>query len=80
MNSIFYMFTDKTQDTDKLWNILLRISRLLGTDEAEKILKELKNKTEDDLDVIRLNHLLREIEISEYLSMMAKEFEDSYAE
>lgn len=80
INSIFYMFTDRSQDTDKLWNILLRISRALGTDVAEEILKELKEKSEDELEIIRLNHLLKELEINEYFSMMAKEFEESYTE
>lgn len=78
INSIFYMFIDRYGDIEKLWNILLRISRGPGVDVAKVALKELLESSEDELDIIRYNHLLSEIQINEYIDMKAEEFEENY--
>lgn len=78
INSIFYMFIDRYGDIEKLWNMLLRISRGPGEDVAKVALKELIESSEDELDIIRYNHLLSEIQINDYFDMKAEEFEENY--
>lgn len=78
INSIFYMFVDKYGDIEKLWNILLRISRGPGEEVAKDVLKELIENSDDELDIIRYNHLLQEIQMNEYFDMQAEEFEKNY--
>jgi len=78
INSIFYMFVDKYGDIEKLWNILLRISRGPGEEVAKDVLKELIENSDDELDIIRYNHLLQEIRMNEYFDMQAEEFEKNY--
>ena len=78
INSIFYMFIDEYKDIEKLWKILLRISRGPGEDVAKDVLKELIENSDDELEIIRYNHLLQEIQMNEYFDMQAEEFEKSY--
>ncbi len=78
INSIFYMFIDKYGDIEKLWNILLRISRGPGEEVAKDVLKELIENSDDELERIRYNHLLQEIQMNEYFDMQAEEFEKNY--
>lgn len=78
INSIFYMFIDKYVDIEKLWNILLRISRGPGEEVAKDVLKEFIENSDDELDIIRYNHLLQEIQMNEYFDMQAEEFEKNY--
>ena len=78
INSIFYMFIDKYGDIEKLWNILLRISRGPGEEVAKDVLKELIENSDDELELIRYNHLLQEIQMNEYFDMQAEEFEKNY--
>lgn len=78
INSIFYMFIDKYGDIEKLWNILLRISRGPGEEVAKEVLKELIENSEDELEIIRFNHLLTEIQMNEFFDMKAEAFEESY--
>lgn len=77
INSIFYMFIDKYGDVEKLWNILLRISRGPGEEVAKEVLKECIENSEDELDIIRFNHLLKEIQMNDYFDMKAEEFEET---
>ena len=72
------MFIDRYGDIEKLWNILLRISRGPGVDVAKVTLKELLESSENELDIIRYNHLLSEIQINEYIDRKAEEFEENY--
>lgn len=74
LNDIFYMFYDPYGDIEKLWNLLIRISR----GPAEDTLKELIESSENELDIIRYNHLLTEIQMNEYFDMQAADFEESY--
>lgn len=78
INSIFYMFIDEYKDIEKLWKILLRISRGPGEDVAKDVLKELIENSDDELEIIRYNYLLQEIQMNEYFDMQAEEFEKSY--
>lgn len=75
ISSIFYMFVDKHEDIEKLWNMLLRISRGPGEEVAKNVLKEFIENSDDELDVIRYNHLLQEIQMNEYFDMQSEEFE-----
>lgn len=75
ISSIFYMFVDKHEDIEKLWNMLLRISRGPGEEVAKNVLKEFIENSDDELDVIRYNHLLHEIRMNEYFDMQSEEFE-----
>ncbi len=77
ISSIFYMFVDKHEDIEKLWNMLLRISRGPGEEVAKNVLKEFIENSDDELDVIRYNHLLQEIQMNEYFDMQSEEFEKS---
>ena len=72
------MFIDKYGDIEKLWNILLRISRGPGEEVAKDVLKELIENSDDELELIRYNHLLQEIQMNEYFDMQAEEFEKNY--
>lgn len=72
------MFIDKYGDIEKLWNILLRISRGPGEEVAKEVLKELIENSEDELEIIRFNHLLTEIQMNEFFDMKAEAFEESY--
>ena len=75
INSIFYMFADRHADIKKIWNILLRISRGPGEEVAKDVLTELIKISKNELDIIRYNHLLSEIQMNEYFDMKAEEFE-----
>lgn len=77
INSIFYMFIDRYGDIEKLWNILLRISRGPGEGVAKEVLKECIENSDDELDIIRFNHLLKEIQMNEYFDMKAEEFKEN---
>lgn len=78
ISAIFYMFQEHIE-IDNLWNMLLKISRGPAEKVAKDTLKELIKLSDDELDIIRYNHLLSEIVFSEYLDMQAEEFEDNYA-
>lgn len=78
ISSIFYMFVDKHEDIEKLWDMLLRISRGPGKEVAKNVLKEFIEDSDDELDVIRYNHLLQEIQMNEYFDMQSEEFEKNY--
>lgn len=78
MNKVFLMFYDKSSNIDELWNILLKISRGLGENVAEETLKELLESSEDELNIIRYNHLLYEIQMNEYFDMKVEEFKEQY--
>ena len=77
INSIFYMFIDKYGDVEKLWNILLRISRGPGEEVAKEVLKECIEISEDELGIIRFNHLFKEFKMNDYFDMKAEEFEET---
>ena len=50
-----------------------------GTEEVAKdVLKELIENSDDELELIRYNHLLQEIQMNEYFDMQAEEFEKNY--
>ncbi|MDO5019181.1 MAG: AbiH family protein [Lachnospiraceae bacterium] len=78
LNDIFYMFYDPYSDIEKLWNLLIRISRGPAEDVAKDTLKELIESSVNELDIIRYNHLLTEIQMNEYFDMQAVNFEESY--
>ena len=75
---IFNMRHEKDDDIEKIWNMLLRISRGPGEEVAKETLKELLDASKDEFDIIRYNHLLSEIQMNEYFDMKAEEFEESY--
>lgn len=79
LDGIFYMFYDPYGNFEDLWNLLLKISRGPAEDVAKETLKELIESSENELDIIRYNHLLTEIQMNEYFDMQAADFEESYA-
>lgn len=78
IDNIFCMFTDKERDIEKLWNILLRISRGPGEEVAKDVLMELIKASKNELNIIRYNHLLSEIQMNKYWDMRAEEFGGIY--
>ena len=77
ITSIFYMFYDKYANLESMWSLLVRISRGPGEKVAKSALNELIKTTEDELDIVHYNHLLSEIEMNEYFTMKAEEFEQN---
>lgn len=80
IGTIFYMFYDRYEDIDKLWNILLRLSRGPGEDVAKEALEELMDTSDDELYIIRYNYLLEEIQMNEYFEMEAEALEEYYGQ
>ena len=77
LNGIFSMFYAPYGDIEKLWNLLIRISRGPAEDVAKDTLKELIESSDNDLDIIRYKHLLTEIQMNEYFDMQVAEFEEN---
>lgn len=78
INCIFNMFKNRNADIDKLWNVLLRLSEGPGENVAKETLAELIDISDNELDVIRYNHLLAEIQMNEYFEMEAERLENCY--
>lgn len=69
ISRVFRMFQDKSVNTEELWNVLLKMAVGPAEKIAKETLKELKRKSPNPLDIVRYQHLLSEIEASEYFAM-----------
>ena len=78
IDSVFRMFDSKYGDIDKLWNLLLRLSKGPGENVAKETLEKLISASNDELDIIRYNHLLLEVQMNEYFEMEAERLEECY--
>lgn len=76
INNIFGMFHDRHNNIEDLWNILLRISRGPGEKVAKSVLKDKLKSSKDVVEIVRCNHLLSEIQMSEYFDMRAEEYQN----
>lgn len=70
------MFHAQYNNIEDLWNILLRISRGPGEKVAKSVLKDKLKSSKDVVEIIRCNHLLSEIQTSEYFDMRAEEYQN----
>lgn len=78
IDSVFRMFDSKYGDIDKLWNLLLRLSKGPGENVAKETLEKLISASDDELDIIRYNHLLLEVQMNEYFELEAERLEECY--
>lgn len=74
IDSIFRMFQDKCNNVEDLWNILLRVSRGPGEKVAKFVLQDKLETSKDEMEIVRCNHLLSEIQMNEYFDMRAEEY------
>ena len=70
------MFYNRHNNTEDLWNILLRISRGPGEKVAKSVLQDKLESSKDEMEIVRCNHLLSEIQMYEYFDMRAKEYQN----
>lgn len=75
INSIFDMFQDRLNDTESLWNMLLKISRGPGEKVAKFVLQERLKTSKNKLEITRYKHLLDEIQMNEYFDMQANDMQ-----
>lgn len=76
INNIFGMFYNRHNNTEDLWNILLRISRGPGEKVAKSVLQDKLKSSKDEMEIVRCNHLLSEIQMYEYFDMRAEEYQN----
>lgn len=76
INNIFGMFYDQHNNIEELWNILLRISRGPGEKVAKSVLQDKLESAKDEMEIVRCNHLLSEIQMYEYFDMRAEEYQN----
>lgn len=76
INNIFGMFHDQYNNIEDLWNILLRISRGPGEKVAKSVLQDKLESSKDEMEIVRCNHLLSEIQMYEYFDMQAEEYQN----
>lgn len=76
INNIFGMFYNRHNNTEDLWNILLRISRGPGEKVAKSVLQDKLESSNDEMGIVRCNHLLSEIQMHEYFDMRAEEYQN----
>lgn len=76
INNIFGMFYNRHNNTEDLWNILLRISRGPGEKVAKSVLQDKLESSKDEMEIVRCNHLLSEIQMYEYFDMRAEEYQN----
>lgn len=69
INHIFYMFDDRSINTEELWEVLVKVAVGSASEIAKETLKELVENSDNQLDIIRYHHLISEIQINEYFVM-----------
>lgn len=76
IHNIFGIFHDCHNNIEDLWNILLRISRGPGEKVAKSVLQDKLESSKDEMEIVRCNHLLSEIQMNEYFDMRAEEYQN----